>query len=219
MVQVDGQFNGVVWIPRSPSGNNIRFGPAPPGLAPETIPTGDGESTDPREVALNALGHLPLPEIEIRMNPQLGLVAMAGWFWVEGYDGAPLRISRTVDIDAEVGADVPVDAVPADDPRREGTSFTVEVRVWPTKYEWNFGDGKSLVSQSLGKRYPAESDIQHTYEYSSLGHADGFPVRLTIEFAAEFRVDGGPAEGLPPIRRTYEAGYRVQEMQAVLASR
>ena len=94
----------------------------------------------------------------------------------------------------------------------------MEVRIWPTRYNWSFGDGSSLVSQSLGKPYPAQSDIQHTYQFSSLGYASGFPVRLTISFAAEYRVNGGAPQGLPTIQRTYETGYRVQEVQSVLGS-
>ena len=109
--------------------------------------------------------------------------------------------------------------MPADDPGRQGSSFTVHVRVWPTGYAWDFGDGGNELTQSLGQAYPSESDIQHTYEYSSLRTAGGFPIRLTVEFAAEYRVDGGAPSGLPSIRRTYEASYRVQEIQAVLSGR
>lgn len=69
---------------------------------------------------------------------------------------------------------------------------------------------------SLGQRYPAPSDIQHTYEHSSLGRPAGFAVRLTVEFAAGYRVNGGAAQRLPGLRRTYETGYAVQEVQPVL---
>ena len=220
LLYVDDQFNGIIWVPQSPSSNNITVVPAPASPPPpDTVVSGNGDSTDPREVALDALGHQPLPSAQIRMNPGLGLVAMPGWFWVEGYDGASFGTSRTVDIPPEVGSDVPVSVVPANDPRRRGRSFTVEVRIWPTRYEWSFGDGSSLVSQSLGRPYQAQSDIQHTYQHSSLGFASGFPVRLTISFAAEYRVNGGAPRGLPAIRRTYETGYRVQEVQPVLTNR
>lgn len=215
---VDGEFQGIIWIPNRDD-NNIRFGPPPDAPLADTRPTGNGSSTDPREVALDALGHVPLPNLQLHMNPALGLVAMPGWFWVEGYDGQPFGTSRTVVIPPEVGPEVPFEEVPEDDPRRQASSFTVEVRVWPSRYDWSFGDGASLVTHSLGKPYPAESEIQHTYEYSSLQFPNGFPVRLIVEFSAEFRVNGGPPQGLPPIRQTYEAGYRVQEVQTVLTSR
>ncbi len=220
LVYTDGQFGGLVWIPRGTNPNSIRFGAPPAGAPPPVaVPAGGGITIDPREVALDALSHVPLPDIQIRMNPSLGLVALPGWFWVEGYDGQPFGTSRTVDIPPAVGAEVPVELVPADDARRRGSSITVDVRVWAARYEWSFGDGASLVTRSLGKPYPQASDIQHTYEYSSLRFPGGFPVRLTVEYAAEYRVNGGPPQPLPPIRRTYEAGYRVQEVQPVLTGR
>lgn len=218
LLYVDDQYGGVVWIPQSTTNNNVQVDLTSPTVSRQTAsrPSGNGNSTDPREVALDALGHVPLPHIQLRMNPSLGLVALPGWFWVEGYDGRPFGLQRRVTIPPEVGSDVPDTVVPADDPRRRETHFTVEVRVWPSRYEWDFGDGKSLVADSLGKPYPAESDIQHTYEHSSLGLPDGFPVRLTVTFDAEFRVNGGAPQALPSIQQTYEYGYRVQEIQSVL---
>lgn len=221
LVYRDGNLVDLIWLPSQTNPDTVRFGDPPAEAAPQAAPQprGGGGGVDPREVALDTLDQVPLPDIRIRTNPSLGLVAMPGWFWVEGYDGRPFGLSRTVDIPAEVGAEVPVDVVPADDPRRRGSSYTVEVRVWASRYEWNFGDGSSLVAQSLGRPYPAESDIKHTYEFSSLRFPGGFPVRLTVDFAAEFRVNGGAPQPLPPVRRTYEAGYRVQEVQPVLTNR
>ncbi|MHB1162569.1 MAG: hypothetical protein ACYC3V_19880, partial [Chloroflexota bacterium] len=220
LLYVDQQFNGIIWVPQSSNSNNVVIGPAPANSPPpDTLVSGNGGSTDPREVALDALGHVPLPNIQLRMNPALGLVAMPGWFWVEGYDGSSFGTSRTVNIPPEVGPEVPTSVVPANDSRRQGRSFTVDVRIWPTRYEWSSGDGANLVNLSLGKAYPAQSDIQHTYEYTSLRFPSGFPVWLTVDFAAEFRVNGGAPQGLPAIRRTYASVYRVQEVQPVLTSR
>ena len=44
-------------------------------------------------------------------------------------------------------------------------------------------------------------------------------MRLTVEFTAQYRVNGGAPQALPPIRRTYETRYRVQEVQPVLTAR
>ena len=219
LVYYDGQLVDIIWLSAETSPNSVRFGTPPANAPPQVAAPTDGASTDPREVALDALAHVPLPNIQIRMNPSLGLVALPGWFWVEGYNGQPFGTSRTVEVPPEVGPEVPVDVVPADDPRRRGSSFTVEVRVWASRYEWSFGDGAGLVTQSLGKPYPAESDITHTYEHSSLRFPSGVPVRLTVEYSAEYRVNGGAPQLLPPVRRTYEAGYRVQEVQPVLTNR
>ena len=220
LVYVNDEFAGLVWIPRSSNANDLRFGP-PPADGPLQVGTrpNAGRAVDPREIALELLGRVPLPDIRIRANPALGLVALPGWFWIEGYDGEPFGTSRTVNVPPAVGPEVPPEAVPADDPRRRGSSVTVEVQVRPTRYEWSFGDGATLVTQSLGKPYPAESDIQHTYEYSSLRAPNGFPVRLLAEFTAHYRVNGGAPQALPPLRRTYETSYRVQEVQPVLTGR
>jgi hypothetical protein len=217
--------DGPVQIPRlSISGSYIVYADGirqdvlvmvPPPLPADVRPPGGG-GIEPREVALDILSHIPLPDIKLRMSPAVGLVALPSWYWVEGYDGRPFGESRTVDIPPEVSAQVPFTLVPADDPRRRGRSFTVEVRVRGSRYDWSFGDGKSLSGSSLGRPYPAESDVQHTYEHSSLPFPGGFPVRMTAEFSAEYRVDGGGSQGLPAVRRTYEAGFRVQEIQTVL---
>jgi len=216
---VDNKFQGIIWIPNNTPINNVHLGTPPAQLAiPPNPPAGNGSSTDPYQVALDLLDHVPLPNILIKMNPDLGLVHLPGWFWVDGYDGKPFGMSRTVTIPPEVGPNVPVAQVPANDPRRQGTSFTVSVRVWPTNYQWNFGDGATVVTDSLGKPYPNESDIKHTYDFSSFHFKDGFPVQLTVVFNAEFQVDGGGPQGLPPMAHTYASNYRVQEAQAILTA-
>lgn len=203
---VEGWYSGITWqaYPPGPAIQTENVPPLPPDVRP-----GGGGGPDPYSVALDILAHIPLPDMRIRMNPTLGLVALRSWYWVEGYGGQPFGESRTVTIP-------PANPL---DPNDRGISFTVEVRVWPSRYEWSFGDGKGFTTSSLGKSYPAESDIQHTYEHSSLAYPGGFPVRMTAEFAAEFRVNGGGPQGLPPVRRTYESAFRVQEIQPVLVQR
>jgi hypothetical protein len=218
--RVDGEFQGIVWVPAGSNPDDLHWGTPPDGQPGNAgSPGGAGRSVNVREIALTILDHLPLPEIQLQANPTLGLVSLPAWFWLEGYDGQPFGGARTVSLPPEVGPDVPVSDVPASDPRRQPSSLSIAVQVQPTRYEWSFGDGATLTTRSLGQRYPQDSDIQHTYEYSSLGLSDGFPLRLTVEFAAEFRVNGRSPESLPSMRRTYTAGYRVQEIQAVLTTR
>ena len=197
---VDGQLQNIVWVPEQARPNNVNWGP-PQMAPPNTVINGGG--TDPHGVALDLLAHIPLPNIELQENPGLGLVSVPGWFWIANYDGAPFGASRTVTLPP---------AVPGGPP----TSFTVTVRVWPVEYDWLFGDGGSLTSQSLGEAYPAESDVQHTYEYSSFRFPDGFPVHLTVHFKASFQVNGGAPQPLPPILHTYAGAYPVQEAQSIL---
>lgn len=180
-LSVDGIYKGIVWIPN---------GANPGGSAPVA-------AVNPRDVAMEMVRQIPLPEVQVQMNPTLGLVGMPGWFWAEGYDGQPLADAATISLPG-------------------GNAFTVAVRLQPQSYEWDFGDGTSLMTESLGNAYPEASDVQHTYEYSSSDFPDGFPVRVTAEFLAEYSVDGGAFQALPPLHRTYENRFRVQEVQPVL---
>ena len=206
---IDKRYQGFVWLPNSP-GSNVYVGPPPPQAPPpqappNTPPAGSGSSTDPRQVALDVLTHIPLPDIKLDMNPGLGLVALPGWFWANGYNGGPFGASRTV-------------AIPPVLPGRPPTSFTVTVRVWGDRYQWNFGDGSTLIEGSLGQAYPQQSDVQHTYQFSSFGMSTGFDVLLTVEFAANYQVNGGAPQALPPIQHTYRASYPVQEVQPTLGA-
>jgi hypothetical protein len=190
---VNGHFQGIVWVPLNGNPGNAQLAAAPSGSA-----NGSANApvvVDPRAVAMAVLDHIPLPNVLIRMDPSLGLVAMPGWFWAEGYNGEPFGGSATVG------------------------SFTVAVHIQPSSYTWSFGDGTSLVSHDLGQPYPAESDVQHTYQYSSLHYPGGFPVQLTIQFSVTYSVNGGPAEPLSSMARTYTASYRVQELQSILTDR
>ncbi len=214
---VDNQFQGIVWIPNNTPTTGVHFGPPPAQPAvPANPPAGNGSSTDPYQVALDLLDHVPLPNIQLKMNPALGLVNLPGWFWVDGYDGKPFGTSRTVTIPPAVGPDVPFTEVPKNDPRRQPTSFTVSVTISASRYQWSFGDGASLVTQSLGQAYPAQSDIQHTYTFSSFQSPSDFPVSLTVVYNASYQVNGGAPQGLPQIAHTYTAAYPVQEAQTVL---
>ncbi|MPZ16151.1 MAG: hypothetical protein GEU73_17335, partial [Chloroflexi bacterium] len=78
---VDGRFDGLECLAAAPDPSAARLGPPP---------------VDPREIALDVVEHLPLPDIQIRVNPGLGLVGLPGWFWVEGYDGRPFGAAPTV---------------------------------------------------------------------------------------------------------------------------
>jgi hypothetical protein len=155
----------------------------------------EGDPVDPASVAAELLDHVPVPAITVGVNPEVGLVALPSWFWVEGYDGLPITASDTL----------------------AGT--TVEVEITPTGYRWTFGDGATVESNSLGQRYPEESDIRHTYEQSSLSVGGAFPVSVEITFSARYRVDGGPWQPLDPITRSFTTAYPVQQLQSILTGR
>lgn len=216
VLYLDGKYQKTIWVPNS--SGKVRLGPAPvaPSI-PGPPPSGNGSSTDPHEVALSLLDSLPLPDIQIGVNPTpTGLVNLSSWFWVRGYEGGSFGNAKTVTIPPSVGSDVPYSRVPKDDPRRRATSFTVSVQAWATDYVWNFGDGGVEETHSLGQPYPVESAIRHSYSSSSLGHAGGYPVTLTVVFAATYRVSSGGGGSLPSVSHTYTLEYPVQEAQAIL---
>lgn len=190
---VNGKLQGIIWVPYGTNPSGLHWGTPPAGAATQT--NSQPVVVDPRAVALELLRHVPLPDLRLHMNPRLGLVNLPGWFWAEGYNGRPFGASVTVG------------------------SYTIAVRVWPTSYQWDFGDGATLDSHDLGQLYPAESDIRHTYQYSSLHDPEGFPIRLTVQYAAAYSVNGGGFAPLPGMERTYSAGYRVQELQSILTNR
>ncbi len=154
-----------------------------------------GGSVDPSIIAAELRDHVPVPPITVGANPALGLVAMPSWFWVEGYDGATIRASDGLE------------------------GVTVEVEIAPAEYRWNFGDGATIRTTSLGQPYPVESDIRHTYEQSSLSTGGTFGVTLEVTFSAHYRVNGGPVQPLEPIIRTFTLPYAVQQLQSILTGR
>ncbi len=180
IVRCDNGYFAIVWLPVDTAPADIE------------IVVVQGDSVDPAAVAAELLDHVPVPDITIGVNPTTGLVAVPSWFWVEGYDGAPIVASDTL-------GDV-----------------TVEVEITPTRYRWSFGDGATLQTTSLGQAYPQESDIRHTYEQSSLSVGGSFSVTVEISFSARYRVNGGPWEPLDPITRAFTAAYPVQQLQSIL---
>lgn len=180
-VRCDDGFFSSIWIPMgTPIDANVE------------VVFVDDDAVDPVSVALELLNHLPIPDLTIDANPSPGLVALPSWFWIDGYDGAPITASDSL----------------------SGT--TVDVEIEPLRYRWAFGDGTTVETTSLGQRYPAESDIQHVYEQSSLVAGGAFSVTVDVTFAARYRVNGGAWETLDSITRSFSNDYPVQQLQSVL---
>lgn len=135
---------------------------------------------------------MPIPRVTVEINPERGLAGAESWFWIEGYGGAAITDST--------------DAF--------GDLVEVEARV--QQYEWSFGDGTTLMSQTPGRAYPERSEVRHMYERSSAGLLYGYPVDVTFVFAVRYRVDGGSWIELPGITRDAHADYPVRESQAVI---
>lgn len=180
IVWCNDEFMGIVWIPADVEESDIN------------IVVVAGDSVDPASVAAELRDHVPVPDVGVGVNPATGMVAMPSWFWVEGYDGAPIRTSRTLG------------------------DTTVEVKITPTGYRWSFGDGATRETNSLGQPYPQVSDIRHTYQQSSLTVGGAFRVAVEITFSVRYRVDGGPWQPLDPITRSFATAYPVQQLQSIL---
>lgn len=179
-VECDDGYFGVVWVPINTDPDDVQVVIGPP------------DPIDPLSVATDLRDHLPVPDMTISANPDTGLVALPSWFWIDGYDGAPISSSSTLG------------------------GVTVEVQIVPQRYTWSFGDGGAIETTSPGQPYPAESDIQHSYEQSSLGAGGAFAVTVEISFSAQYRVNSGAWQSLDAITRSFAGDYPVQQLQAVL---
>jgi hypothetical protein len=158
---------------------------------------GDGGSSPgvalrPEDVAMQLRDRIPIPSVAIGANPDRGLVGIESWFWIDGYDGGPI----------------------AESTEAFGRRIEVEARV--ERYEWSFGDNRTLRTETPGRPYPERSDVHHVYERSSLGYEKGYPVQVGFFFSVRYRVDGGGWIELPGIERGAVASYQVRESQAVI---
>ncbi len=61
----------------------------------------------------------------------------------------------------------------------------VELRIRPSRFAWQFGDGRSLATAEPGAPYP---DLEVTHEYLVKG---GVSPSVDTTYAARFRVNGG----------------------------
>jgi hypothetical protein len=183
VVNCTNGYTNIVWLPNTASSSNV-----------SVVVDPGGSSVDPVALAAELLDQVPVPDIEIGVNPAPGLVAMPSWFWIEGYDGAPITTSRSL------------------------AGVTVEVQITPTSYRWSFGDGAKLETTSLGRPYPATSEIRHTYEQSSLAAGGKFTVTVDLTFSARYRVSGGVWQSLEPISRSFTSPYPVQQLQSILTA-
>ncbi|HEY8744556.1 MAG TPA: hypothetical protein VIU62_15790, partial [Chloroflexota bacterium] len=190
-----------------------------PAVLPAPIPCPPLPAAPPlpnaQQVALSIPA--PYPNIQIGANPgPLGMTGMPSWFWIQGYDGGPFGAGTRINVAPQIPA-----GYPASCPQPPGASLAVAVQFTPTSYDWTFGDQlatSTVTTTSLGTAYPQRSDIQHLYEYTSLGRPNGFPVSVTAHFHAQYQANGGPWQALPDVAKTYTRDYPVQQAQSVLVN-
>ncbi|HEU5035846.1 MAG TPA: hypothetical protein VFT70_02495, partial [Nocardioides sp.] len=62
----------------------------------------------------------------------------------------------------------------------------VQLRIWPARYGWRFGDGEQRWTTTPGDAYP---NLEVTHRYLRKGRVSP---SVDTTYAAQFRVDGGP---------------------------
>ncbi len=204
------QLNGVGGIPATVA---VTTGWASIGPVPQI---------DPWSVARAGESEAPLPRITLKVNPDPGRVALASWFWVEGYTGGVIAWSKTEHAshtECRLEEGVP-------QCRSVDDSVTVNLQATPRLYEWTFGDNVNNDAsfddaQGLGRAYTdpnTASPVAHAYHMSSLKYLKdgGYPIELRVAWAAAFSVNGGGAQGLPDVSQTYAARYQVRQIQSIV---
>jgi hypothetical protein len=110
---------------------------------------------------LTALRHLPLPASDLKIQPPNGrtLVNFDTNFYTDNGE-----FTRTVTLLGQ----------------------RVELRIWPARYGWRFGDGQQRWTTTPGDRYP---HLEVTHRYLRKGRVSP---SVDTTYAAQFRVNGGP---------------------------
>ncbi|MFA5566566.1 MAG: hypothetical protein WC184_11130 [Acidimicrobiia bacterium] len=138
------------------------------------------------------------PTLNIEVNPAgYSITGIPSWFWVDGWNGAPIFTS----VSAPFGA-------------------TVDVSLQLIDVEWDFGDGTTPWRGDLGLAYPSESPVQHNFERRSTSKEspDGtFEVSATVSIAPSYRLNGGGEIALSPnLTANVQVPLVVRQLQAVL---
>jgi len=211
-------------VPATSFQGMLPFTPAGPW-----IPTGPVTRLDPVAKAHDLVNHMGWPTVTIGINPNPGVVALKSWFWIQNYAGQVLTNSGTISETHQECRTVSFAGANPGDPPGRGlechdvtNTMTVDARVGPTNYQWTFGDGRAGSQENypnpagLGRAYTdphTASPVAWSYEFSSYGHPDGFPISVAISFISEFRANGGPWAGLDPVTQTYTGSHIVEQVE------
>lgn len=174
--------------------------------------------------AADLVNQVPLlqQQLTVHQNPVIGVTRVPTWFWVEGYDGQ--AVTATTDVQVPWTHDwsetvVSEDGTAADVPRRATGIYHLSllVRLRPARYVWDFGDGTSVNTGSLGKAYPDESDVQRSYQHHSHDQPDRrYHFGLGIDWVSDWQVSGDASgQGPGPSRYTmYQNSFQVDDVGA-----
>ena len=159
----------------------------------------------PEELAMEALGQLPLPEPSIATSP-------------------PPQFDSVVNVPVFLAVDA------ADWEAKSVTTgvpgVTVTVTAQPQRTEWQVGNGDVVVCDGPGTPYDFSrlerdqvADCTYTYRRTSIGQPDErFPVTATVVWRASWSAVGAPGGGdLGEVRRSATTSLRVVQVQTVNA--
>jgi hypothetical protein len=94
------------------------------------------------------------------------------------------------------------------------------LRVRPTNFHWEFGDGESFDTVKPGNRYDAdkidtveqiEQFCDVTHRYGAVGVVRGF---VTVTFGATYSFDGGAPQDIPGSITATSPGFSLEVKQA-----
>jgi hypothetical protein len=157
----------------------------------------------PQELAMEAMGELPLPEPAIATSPPPqfdSVVNVPVFLAVDSADWQPKSVTTGV------------------------TGVTVTVVAVPTRTEWQLGNGDVVVCDGPGTPYDFSrpehdqvADCVYTYRTTSIGQPDErFPVTATVVWRASWSAVGAPGGGdLGEVRRSATTSLRVVQVQTV----
>jgi hypothetical protein len=155
-----------------------------PNQAP---PPPQATTVSPLQLAEQASATQPWPNLQVNVNPGVGLAGLATWFWCVGSASMP-------DASASSGP------------------LTVTVHATLSDVTWSFGDG-SGASGDLGRAFPTPSDVQHVYQTDSAGLAQGYELVASVRWRVSFSVNGGPFSDLGFKTRDFTRSYVVEQLQ------
>jgi hypothetical protein len=205
--------------------------PVPPlaalALAPNSCTSTAGALLDlcgeARMRATQVAQTVSLPPMSLHVNPVHGIVHVPDWYWQEGYDGNPRTATRTFSLPwSRPGTpirDPDTGEIVGRTPGSSGSyTLSITVRYRPGRYRWDFGDGVVLDTGSLGRAYPAVSDVQHAYQWSSIDQPDRqYRYRLFVDWVGDWRVSGDATGNgrVDPRQTSYQAQQEMRDLYQV----
>ena len=162
--------------------------PQPPPLIP----------VDVGQEAYELCNELPLPQISLQASPATGMIGIPTTFYISGYQGEMLTISRSWDVPYE--------------------PTTIDIRAIVTTYTWNFGDG-GAIETALAPLLPGSDEVRNTYGWSSTTEPGGnFHTSVRVIWDAQYRVNGGAWQQLTTLSQQYEALLPVRQSQPIVTN-